>query len=111
MQLPTHVAPIIDEPVGRRRMETAMQEQQAAINREELVITAVLGEITSPAMDGNPYEITARGEPVVPVGTGGIRYNVRVGMPAGGWEGEQVEPGVSIANPVEGANMALNVFA
>ena len=88
-----------------------MHEQPAAINREELVITALLGEVTSPVMEGNPYEVTARGEPIVPVGSGGICYNVQVGMPARGWAGEQVEPGVSIANPVDNANMALNVFA
>ncbi len=88
-----------------------MQAQRVAINREELVMTAVIGQITSPAMDGNPYDVTARGEPFVPVGVGGICYNVRVGMPAFGWAGDQVEPGVSIANASAGANEALNVFA
>jgi hypothetical protein len=83
----------------------------AVINREELVVTAVLGEVTSPAMEGNPYEVTADGEPVVPVGAGGICYNVRVGMPALGWAAEAVEPGASISHPVEAANTALNVFA
>ncbi|HWE64538.1 MAG TPA: DUF4438 domain-containing protein [Chloroflexota bacterium] len=83
----------------------------ATFNREELVVTALLGEVTSPIMEGNPYEVTARGEPIVPVGTGGICYNVRVGMPARGWAGDQVEPGVSIANPADNANMALSVFA
>jgi hypothetical protein len=85
--------------------------QAAAINREELVVTAVLGEVTSPAMEGNPYEVTADGEPVVPVGAGGICYNVRVGMPALGWAAEAIEPGASISNPVDAANTALNVFA
>ncbi len=88
-----------------------MPGQRAEINREELVMTAVTGEITSPAMDGNPYEVSANGEPIVPVGVGGIRYNVRVGMPAFGWVGDQVEPGVSIAHPLEEANDALNIFA
>jgi hypothetical protein len=88
-----------------------MPEQRADINQEELVMTAVVGEVTSPAMDGNPYEVSARGEPLVPVGVGGICYNVRVGMPAFGWVGDQVEPGVSIAHPLEEANDALNIFA
>jgi hypothetical protein len=83
----------------------------ATFNRDELVVTALLGAVTSPAMDGNPYEVTARGEPIVPVGAGGICYNVRVGMPASGWAGETVEPGVSISNPIDNANMALHVFA
>ncbi len=88
-----------------------MQEQAATINQDELVVTALLGEVTSPTLEGNPYEVAANGEPVVPVGTGGICYNVRVGMPAMGWAAEAVEPGVSIANPADNANMALNIFA
>jgi len=86
-------------------------DRTAAINREELVVTALLGQISSPEMSGNPYEITARGEPIVPVGGGGICYNVRVGMLASGWAADQVDPGISIANPQESANGALHVFA
>ena len=81
------------------------------INENELLVTALVGQVTSPSMGGNPYEIDADGVPLVPVGVGGICYNVKVGMSALGWAGNQVEPGVSIANPVEPANEALNVFA
>ena len=83
----------------------------ARINDDELLVTAVLGAVTSPSMGLNPYEVGTDGTPAVPVGVGGICYNVRVGMSAVGWAGDQVEPGVSIANPVEAANEALNVFA
>ena len=83
----------------------------ARINENELLVTAVAGEVTSPSMAMNPYEVAADGTPVVPVGAGGICYNVKVGMGALGWAGDQVEPGVSIANPAESANEALNVFA
>jgi hypothetical protein len=83
----------------------------ARINEDELLVTAVLGEATSPSMGSNPYEVGADGVPAVPVGVGGICYNVRVGMSALDWAGDQVEPGVSIANPVASANEALNVFA
>ena len=88
-----------------------METIAARINSEELVVTALLGAVTSPVMDANPYEVSARGEPMVPVGTGGICYNVRVGMAALGWVAEGIEPGASISNPVEGANQALNIFA
>jgi Domain of unknown function (DUF4438) len=83
----------------------------ARINEDELLVTAVVGEVTSPSMAVNPYEVGAGGEPVVPVGAGGVCYNVKVGMDALGWAGDQVEPGVSIANPAGPANEALNVFA
>lgn len=81
------------------------------INESELLVTALVGQVTSPSMGSNPYEIDADGTPVVPVGAGGVCYNVKVGMSALGWAGDQVEPGVSIANAAEPANEALNVFA
>lgn len=85
--------------------------EPARINADELLVTAVVGQATSPSMAVNPYEVAADGTPVVPVGAGGICLNVRVGMDALGWAGDQVEPGVSIANPGSPANEALNVFA
>jgi hypothetical protein len=85
--------------------------ERARINENELLVTAVVGEVTSPSMGSNPYDVAADGAPVVPIGVGGIAYNVRVGMSALGWAGDQVEPGVSLANPVAAANEALNVFA
>jgi hypothetical protein len=85
--------------------------EPARINADELLVTAVVGQATSPSMTVNPYEVGADGTPVVPVGAGGICLNVRVGMDALGWAGDQVEPGVSIANAAGAANEALNVFA
>jgi Domain of unknown function (DUF4438) len=85
--------------------------EAARINESELLVTAVVGEVTSPSMAANPYEVDAGGRPVVPVGMGGVCYNVKVGMSALGWAGDQVEPGVSIANAAAPANEALNVFA
>jgi uncharacterized protein DUF4438 len=83
----------------------------ARINEDELLVTAVVGHVTSPSMTVNPYEVAAEGIPVVPVGAGGVCLNVRVGMDALGWAGDQVEPGASIANPAAPANEALNLFA
>jgi hypothetical protein len=85
--------------------------EPARTNEDELLVTAVVGDVTSPTMGATPYEVGADGLPAVPVGVGGISYNVRVGMNALGWAGDQVEPGVSIANADAAANEALNVFA
>jgi hypothetical protein len=81
------------------------------INESELLRTALVGEVTSPVMGANPYDVDADGRPFVPVGAGGICYTVRVGMPACGWAADQVEPGASIANPDAAANEALLVHA
>jgi Domain of unknown function (DUF4438) len=85
--------------------------EPARINEDELLVTAVVGDVTSPTMGPTPYEVGADGLPAVPVGVGGISYNVRIGMNALGWAGDQVEPGVSIANADAAANEALNIFA
>ena len=83
----------------------------ARANLDELVATAVVGNVTTPVMGENPYEVGADGTPFVPVGAGGICYNVKVGMAAMGWAADQVEPGVSIANTDPASNDALAVFA
>lgn len=81
------------------------------INRDELLRTALVGDVTNPVMTVNPYEVDADGAPFVPVGAGGVQYRVQVGMPASGWAADQVEPGASIANPLAAANEALLVYA
>ncbi|MEI7474351.1 MAG: DUF4438 domain-containing protein [bacterium] len=80
------------------------------INENELVQMSVIGEITSPSMR-SPYTITADGELKVLPGTGGISYNVRIGMNASGWQADHVEPGVTIKNSNELNNGALNVLS
>lgn len=80
------------------------------INEDRLVKVAVVGEVSSPVMR-YPYRVSARGEPMVLPGVGGIRYNLRVGDPAVGWMADHVEPGVSIKNSDGNANMALNVLS
>jgi Domain of unknown function (DUF4438) len=83
----------------------------AAINDGELLRTALVGDVTSPVLGSNPYDVTADGVPFVPVGAGGICYTVAVGSPATGWAADQVEPGASIANPDPAANEALMLHA
>ena len=84
---------------------------KATINTGELLRTALVGDVTSPVMGINPYEVTADGVPFVSVGAGGVCYTVRVGSEARGWAADQVEPGASIANPDAAANEALMLYA
>jgi hypothetical protein len=83
----------------------------ARINRDQLLRTALVGEVTNPVMTVNPYDVDADGAPFVSVGAGGVQYRVQVGMPASGWAADQVEPGASIAHPTSAANEALLVYA
>lgn len=84
---------------------------RATINTEELLRTALVGDVTSPVMGMTPYDVTAEGIPFVPVGAGGICYTVKTGSDARGWAADQVEPGASIANPDAAANEALLLYA
>jgi len=83
----------------------------SAINAHELVRASLVGEVTSPVLGSSPYDVDRDGRPFVPVGAGGVCYSVKVGSPAAGWVADQVEPGVSIANPVDAANDALLLYA
>jgi hypothetical protein len=84
---------------------------QATINNDELLRTALVGDVTSPVMGINPYDVSADGVPFVSVGAGGVCYTVTVGSEARGWAADQVEPGASIANPDAAANEALLLYA
>jgi hypothetical protein len=77
----------------------------------ELVQTMLLGEVTSPELETSVYQVDTEGRAFVPIGCGGVRYNVKVGMSAFGWAADQVQPGASIANPAPAANRALSTYA
>lgn len=77
----------------------------APTNTDRLVAISVIGEITSPLMR-HPHSVGAEGQAFVLPKYGGITYNVRVGDPALGWEGDHVEPGVSIKNKRDSAENA-----
>jgi hypothetical protein len=82
------------------------------MNGDRLVEISVIGEVSSPGVQaGSPWRIGHDGVPRVVVGSGGITYNVKVGMPACGWAGDHVEPCVSVRNPDERGSGALNVYA
>src|SRR4030066_1818581 len=86
-------------------------------NAEKLVRMSVMGEVASPVLGRSVYNVSATGTPSVLPGVGGITYNVRVGDLACGWEGDHVEPGVSVENKEndarygQGANAAFNVLS
>ncbi len=65
-------------------------------NKDKLVAQSVQGSISHPKSGRVPYRMDREGKGHTIPGTGGITYNVRVGDPAFGWEGDHIEPGVSI---------------
>lgn len=85
---------------------------KAIINSERLVMQSVMGHIHHPVMAANHYRIdTASGFSRVLPGTGAITYNVKIGDSVYAMECDHVEPGVSIKNPDERENNALNTLA
>ena len=68
------------------------------INRDELVMISVKGEISPPGIAADVYRVTADGMPQVFPGTGGITYNFRVGDSAVHLASNHVEPAVSLQN-------------
>ncbi len=63
-------------------------------NKDKLVMMSIQGKVVNPyGMRG--HGIDAEGKPFMLPGTGGIVYNVKVGDPAFGWEGDHIEPCVS----------------
>ncbi len=79
-------------------------------NKDKLVIQSVQGKIHHP-LAPYPYRISHEGEPCILPATGGITYNVKIGDSAFGWEGDHIEPGVSIKNENMKENGALNLFS
>ncbi len=83
-------------------------------NQADLVMLAVVGQITPPLQRG-AYRVDRDGTPFALPGTGGIAYNVKLGDRAFGWAGDHVEPCVSTAaDPVDRSapkNQAYNTLA
>ena len=80
-------------------------------NRDSLVVMAVSGFISPPALDRSPYRPDTEGIGRVLIGMAGIVYNARVGDPAYGWAGDHVEPGVSLAHPDSDVDHAMHYLA
>ena len=77
-------------------------------NQDDLVVMAVTGFISPPTLDRSPYRPNTEGHAAVHIGMSGFVYYARVGSPAYGWEGDHVEPGVSIAHPDSAVDQAMH---
>ena len=78
-------------------------------NKDKLVMMAVNGQVDHPRM-GKMY-VGYDGKGRLPVGTGGIVYNYAIGDCCMGIPGDHIEPGVSICNPSDKENHALETLA
>ncbi|MBN2796716.1 MAG: DUF4438 domain-containing protein [Clostridia bacterium] len=78
-------------------------------NKQRVVKQSVQGKVHHPL--GGGYRISHEGEPRILPATGGITYNVKIGDPAFGWEGDHVEPGVSARNEDKNENAAFTTLS
>lgn len=81
------------------------------INRSELVVTAVSGEVAAPYLNSGLYDVSFEGRPLILPSVGGINPNVRVGDGAFDFAADHVEPAVSARNPDDRSNVALNALS
>lgn len=103
----------------RQRPAQAVRNGSAPrINRDDLVMVTVAGQIAHPVARANPYRIGNDGIPRVLPGTGGIAINRRIGDRCVGLAGDHTEPGASLHNnsrevvgPRDGPNTALITYA
>lgn len=80
-------------------------------NKAFLPVMSVQGKVDHPVMSGNGYRVGYDGYGRIPMATGGIIYNYKIGDSCMGIAGDHIEPGVSLKNPVEKENNALQAFA
>lgn len=80
-------------------------------NREELVVTAVVGEAAPALVNSGLYDVSFDGEPLIVPSVGGITPNVRVGDRAFAFLADHIEPAVSARHPEDRANLSFNVMA
>jgi hypothetical protein len=80
-------------------------------NEKKLLEISVIGDVSSPLSGSQPYIVTPEGKPTILAGIGGITYNVKVGDSAINWEGDHIEPCVSIRNKDREENGALNLLS
>jgi Domain of unknown function (DUF4438) len=81
------------------------------INRSELVVAAVTGDVASPYLNSGLYDVSFDGRPLILPSVGGINPNVRVGDGAFDFAADHIEPAVSARNPDDRSNNALNAMS
>jgi len=76
-------------------------------NRSRLVCQILTGEVAPPLLASGLYDVGADGVPRVLPSVGGITLNVRVGDGAFAFEGDHVEPAVSVRHRDDKVNAAF----
>ena len=84
---------------------------KAICNAERLVIQYGMGVVRQPYLRLMPWQISHEGVPMILPRMGSITLNVQIGDSVYSMEGDHVEPGVSIKNPGEEENNALNLLS
>jgi hypothetical protein len=87
---------------------SSLESRVLRTNEDQLVEIAIAGDISPPAFRRGPFIPDNDGLSVVLPGMSGYVYNVRVGDPAFGWQGDHVEPGASIDHDDGGIHHALH---
>lgn len=78
-------------------------------NQDKLVMQQVKGRIHHPTLKG--YRVGYDGKGRIIPSTGAITYNQRIGDSCMGLAGDHIEPGISLQNPNENENYALQLLA
>jgi hypothetical protein len=81
------------------------------MNREELVICAVTGEVAPTLINTGLYDVSFDGRPFIVPSVGGITPNVRVGDSAFAFLADHIEPAVTVRHPDDRLNTSLNVLS
>lgn len=76
-------------------------------NKDELVTLGITATVAHPKLNA-VTGVTSEGIPEISIGMAGIVYNVRVGDPAFGYQGDHIEPALSIAHPNMEVDYALH---
>ena len=84
---------------------------RAKCNADRLVIQLGMGVVRQPYLRVMPWQVSHEGVPMILPRMGAITLNVRIGDSVYGMEGDHVEPGVSIKNPGEEENNALDLLS
>ena len=85
--------------------------EKAKCNADRLVIQYGMGVVRQPYLRVMPWQVSHDGIPMILPRMGSITLNVQIGDSVYGMEGDHVEPGVSIKNPGEEENNALNLLS
>ncbi|MBV8369814.1 MAG: DUF4438 domain-containing protein [Candidatus Eremiobacteraeota bacterium] len=80
-------------------------------NRSRLVVQVLSAQVAPPLLAPGLYDVGADGVPRILPSVGGITLNARVGDSAFAFEGDHVEPAVSVRHPDDKVNTAFCALA